>query len=77
MKRNSGLWLALAMVSCQPATPADTVESLAADPERLEEVQRQCKQDYARIGAVVCDAASKAYRRRFMGHGKADNLPEE
>lgn len=70
MRRNYGLWLALALVGCQPAAPVDTVESLVADPARLEEVQRQCKLDYAGTGAALCDAASEAYRVRFMGDGK-------
>ncbi|MCD9026630.1 EexN family lipoprotein [Luteimonas sp. BDR2-5] len=73
--RNCGPFLALILVGCQPAPPADTVESLVADPERLQEVQRQCRQDYAKAGEVLCNAASEAYRRRFMGGG-ADEKPE-
>lgn len=76
MQRNYGLWLALALVGCQPSTPTDTVDSLTADPVRLKEVQRQCKLDRAKVGDSVCRAASEAYRRRFMGDGKANYTPQ-
>ena len=71
MRRNHELWLALVMMGCQPSAPTDTVESLAANPERLKEVQRQCRLDRANAGDAVCSAASESYRRRFMGSGKA------
>lgn len=74
--RNCGCWLALILVGCQPSAPADTVESLAADPERLKEVQRQCRLDYAKAGDALCNAASEAYRRRFMGRAGADDKSE-
>lgn len=76
MLRNCGCFLALILVGCQPAPPADTVESLVADPERLREVQRQCRLDYAQAGEALCNAASEAYRRRFMGGGAGDEKPE-
>ena len=76
MLRNCGFWLALILVGCQPSPPADTVESLMADPERLKEVQRECRLDYAQAGAALCNAASEAYRRRFMGRGATDDKPE-
>lgn len=75
MQRNYGFWLALILIGCQPSTPTDTVESLVADPERLKEVQRQCRLDRARLGDAVCDAASEAFRRRFMGDVAADPAP--
>lgn len=67
MQRNRVLGLVLILAGCQPASPTETIESLAADPERLKEVQRQCRLDCARMGHAVCNAASEAYRRRFMG----------
>lgn len=76
-RRDLGLWMALLLVSCSPTAPVDTVESLVADPARLEKVQRHCKLDYARVDADVCAAASEAYRRRFMGDGKAKDGPKE
>ncbi|WP_206077683.1 hypothetical protein [Aquamicrobium sp. LC103] len=47
----------------------DTAESLAADPERLREVQRLCSQDWVGTGDALCTAASQARRKRFMGSG--------
>lgn len=77
MRRNYGLWLVVILTGCQPSAPGDTVESLAADPVRLKEVQRQCKLDSAKIDDAVCNAASEAYRRRFMGDVKAKDRPKE
>lgn len=54
----------------QSARAADTVDSLAADPQRLREVQKLCKDDWAGTGDELCTMASKAQRRRFMGSGK-------
>lgn len=75
MQRTYGLWLALILVGCQPPAPTDTVESLVADPERLKEVQRQCRADRARVGDAVCNAASDAFRRRFMGEAATERVP--
>lgn len=55
---------------------ADTVESLAADPERMREVMRRCKIDDPSVDTATCEAASRAYRRRFMGDGDAAYVPE-
>jgi hypothetical protein len=52
-----------------------TVESLAAKPERLKEVMSQCREDYEKGGDAVCDAASEAFRRRFMGDTKPQCAP--
>jgi hypothetical protein len=60
------------LVACQQPAPTDTVESLAANPERLKEVERQCKADHAKMGDALCNAAGEARRRRFMGDGKRD-----
>lgn len=76
MQRCYGLWLALILLGCQPSTPPDTVESLVADPERLKEVQRQCRLDRAKLGDEVCNAASEAFRRGFMGDAAPDPAPE-
>lgn len=75
MKRNTLWLLILILAACQPSMPADTAESLAANPERLKEVQRQCKLDRAKLGDAVCNAASEAFRRRFMGDRKAQYTP--
>ena len=57
------------------AHAAETVDSLAADPQRLREVQRLCSQDWAGTGDALCTAASKARRKRFMGSGTSRYTP--
>jgi hypothetical protein len=51
------LYLLSAMVvllaACQQPAPVDTVESLAANPERLKEVERLCKADHVKIGDAL------------------------
>ncbi len=76
MKKTSLLLLALVLTACEKAVPTDTVESLAANPERLKEVERLCRQDHAKMGDALCNAASEARRRRFMGGGKAKYTPQ-
>lgn len=77
MQRNCGFWLALILAGCQPSAQIDTVESLTADAVRLKEVQRQCKQDREKLGDAICNAASEAYRRRFMGEVNAKDRPKQ
>lgn len=67
----------LALVACSPPGSADTTESLAADPQRLKDVMRQCKTDRAKVGEATCTATSEAWRRRFMGDGKAKYSPAQ
>ncbi len=59
------------LVGCGKSVPADTVESLVANPERLKELRAQCKADHVKVGDAVCAAVSEATRRRFMGGGKS------
>lgn len=65
----------LALAACSQPGSVDTVESLAANPQRLKEVMRQCKADRAKLGEATCTAASETWRRRFMGDGKAKYTP--
>jgi len=67
---------ALALAACGKSSPADSAESLAANPDRLKEVMRQCKADRAKIGEATCSAASLAWRKRFMGDGKPRYSPQ-
>lgn len=76
MKKTGLLLLALALTACNRSTPTDTVESLAAHPERLKEVERLCRENHAKMGDALCNAASEARRRRFMGDGKGKYTPE-
>lgn len=64
-----------AVLFIQTARAADTVDSLAADPERLREVQKLCKEDWVAAGEELCTAASKARRKRFMGSGQTPYTP--
>ena len=76
MKKIRLLLLALALTACGKPAPTDTVESLVANPERLKDVERLCRQDHAKMGDVLCNAASEARRRRFMGDGKGKYTPQ-
>lgn len=60
----------------QQSRADDTAESLAADPERLREVQILCSQDWAGTGEELCTAASQARRKRFMGSGGPRYTPQ-
>lgn len=67
---------AAVLTACGQSAPTDTVESLVANPERLKEVQRLCKEDHAKMGDATCNAAAEAFRRRFMGDGKGKYTPQ-
>ncbi len=58
---------AVLLAACNKPAPTESVESLAANPERLKEVRAQCKADHAKTGDALCNMASEATRRRFMG----------
>ena len=65
-----GVVLMTAMLAaCSRAAPTDTVDSLVAHPDRLREVEQQCANDYAKLGAAECNVASEARHRLFMGNG--------
>lgn len=77
MKKTSMLLLALVLTACEKSAPIDTVESLVANPKRLKEVERLCRADHAKMGDALCNAASEARRRRFMGDGKGKYTPQQ
>ncbi|KUM44960.1 EexN family lipoprotein [Pseudomonas sp. EpS/L25] len=64
-----------------PQKPSDsaanipTVEELAANPERLKELRRQCKTDRPVMGEVLCNRVADATRKRFYGDGKVPYTP--
>ncbi len=75
-----GVACALVLAACNKAEPADTVESLSADPERLKALRAQCKVDHAKLGDARCNIVAEATRRRFMGDGKSpytNDLPRQ
>lgn len=69
MKTLPALMLTIVLTACGQSAPTDTVESLAANPERLKELRAQCKADHAKLGDALCNAVAEATRKRFMGNG--------
>ncbi|WP_114971014.1 EexN family lipoprotein [Rhodoferax ferrireducens] len=69
MKIFPALILNVVLTACGQSAPTDTVESLAANPERLKELRAQCKADHAKLGDALCNAVAEATRKRFMGNG--------
>lgn len=70
------LFLLVAMLTaCGKSAPTETVESLAANPERLKELRQQCKTDRAKLGDELCNRVAEATNRRFFGDGKTPYTP--
>lgn len=69
------LMLTVALVACGKAEPTPTIESLAANPERLKQLRQQCKTDRAKLGDELCDRVAEATNRRFLGEGKTPYTP--
>lgn len=68
--------LAMLLAACgQSSNSTETVESLAANPERLKELRQQCKTDRPVLGDVLCNRVAEATNRRFFGDGKAPYTP--
>jgi hypothetical protein len=65
----------LALVACGPSVPADSVQSLLDNPERLKALREQCKIDRATLGDALCNTVAEASRKRFMGDGKVPYTP--
>ncbi|WP_339098790.1 EexN family lipoprotein [Pectobacterium brasiliense] len=83
MKRMSPLLLVAALTACGPSEPpkqqtnVPTVEELAADPERLKKLRRQCKAERPKMGDVLCNRVAEATNKRFFGDGKVPYTPSE
>jgi hypothetical protein len=73
MKAIGAVLFSFALAACGPPQPIDTVESLVANPERLREVERRCKD--GSIAAAACSAASDAVRQNFLRDGPANYTP--
>ena len=71
------------LAACGPSeTPkkevnVPTVEELAANPERLKELRRQCKAERPTMGDVLCNRVAEATNKRFFGDGKVPYTPSE
>ena len=76
MKTIPILMIAVLLTACGKPNPTETVESLAANPERLQELRQQCKADRAKLGDALCNAVAEATRKRFMGDGKVPYTPQ-
>ena len=61
------LMVGAALTACGPSQPSETVDALAANPDRIKEIQRQCKEDRAKVGDELCLRAAEAANRRFFG----------
>lgn len=61
------LLLAAALTACGPSPSPETVDALAANPARIKEIQRLCKEDRAKVGDELCLRAAEAAKRRFFG----------
>jgi len=79
MKKIILLLFTAMLVACGPSEPTatETVESLAANPERLKELRQQCKLDRATLGDELCNRVAGATRKRFYGDGKVPYTPPE
>jgi hypothetical protein len=55
------------LVACGQQSASDTVDSLAADPQRLRALREQCKLEREKVGDALCRLVSEATRKRFMG----------
>ena len=67
MNRVMLLILTAALTACGPSQPSETVDFLAAHPERIKEIQRQCKEDRVKVGDELSRRAAEAANRRFFG----------
>ena len=67
MNRVMLLMLTAALTACGPSRPSETVDYLVAHPDRIKELQRQCKEDRAKVGDELCVRAAEAANRRFFG----------
>ena len=57
---------ALLLAACGKSAPMESAEALAENPERLRELQAECRMDRARVGEAQCMAVADAVRMRFM-----------
>jgi hypothetical protein len=69
--------LAVFLAACGPSQPMDSVESLVANPERIKEIQRLCKEDRAKVSDELCRRAAEAVNRQFFGDGKTPYTPSK
>lgn len=61
------LIMVITLTACGQSRPSETVDFLVAHPDRIKELQRQCKEDRAKVGDEHCMRAAEAANRRFFG----------
>lgn len=61
--------LSLVMAACSEPKAGDAAEQLAADPDRLADLQEACRTGDLESGDEKCREAAEAERRRFRGEG--------
>ncbi|WP_423196690.1 Lipoprotein [Cupriavidus sp. H19C3] len=67
MTRLLPLLMAAVLTACGQSQPTETVDALVANPGRIKEIQRLCKEDRATVGDELCLRAAEAAKRRFFG----------
>ncbi len=83
MKQFILLLLVVGLAACgqsetpKPQQDVPTAEELAAAPERLKELRRQCQTDRPNMGDVLCDRLAEATRKRFYGDGTVPYTPSD
>ncbi|PYE19831.1 hypothetical protein C7410_118127 [Paraburkholderia silvatlantica] len=75
MKKIMLFLLVTMLTACGKSQTTETVESLAANSERLNELRQQCKTDRAWLGDELCNRVAEATNRQFLGNGKAPYTP--
>lgn len=75
MKKITSALFVLILAACGRAEPPETVESLVANPKRLEELRGQCRLDRAKLGDALCNRVAEAMNRRFLGDGNTPYTP--
>lgn len=68
-------FIAVALTACSPSKPTDTVDELVANPARIKEIQRLCREDRAKVNDEICIRAAEAFKRRFMGERPEQKAP--
>lgn len=77
------LLLVATLSACGPSEPpkqeanVPAVDELAANPERLKELRRQCKTERPIMGELLCDRVAEATNKRFFGDGRVPYTPPE
>src|SRR5258707_12015597 len=55
-----------ALPACGPSQPSETVDALVANPERIKEIQRQCKEDRAKVESRSEEHTSELQSRQYL-----------